>query len=68
MLAGLIGRVAAVPVLIARLGFVNVVLFSVTFKLNGILGPALYMSLPWMRSYMMPKPPRTTVLPLPLRS
>src|SRR5215469_16252998 len=26
------------------------------------------MSLPWMRSYIMPTPPRTTVLPLPVRS
>ena len=47
MVAGLIGSAAAVPVASERLGFTNSTGPGVlTWKLNGMFGPALYMSLP----------------------
>ena len=46
MLAGLIGLAAAVPVASRMLGFSSVTLLFVTLRLKGMLGPALYMSLP----------------------
>jgi hypothetical protein len=44
-------------------GLLSNTLLFVILALKGWLGPALYMSLPCIRSYMTPKPPRTTVLP-----
>ena len=47
MLAALIGKEAAVPLVRARAGLVNSTGTGLeTCKLNGMLGPALYMSLP----------------------
>lgn len=43
-------------------------LFSVGLASCGGLLAALYMSLPWTRSYVIPKPPRKTVLPSPVMS
>src|SRR6267142_5778804 len=69
ILAALIGNVAAVPVARESLGLIiSTGIGVLTCRLNGMFGPALYMSLPWIRSYMMPIPPRTTVLPPPVRS
>lgn len=43
-------------------------LFSVGLASCGGLLAALYMSLPWTRSNMIPKPPWKTILPCPLIS
>src|SRR5579871_2876408 len=68
MLGGLIGLAAAVPVARRMFGSSIVTLLFVTLRLKGVLAPALYISLPWIRSYISPAPPRTTVFPLPVRS
>ena len=40
-------------------------LLKPTLAAKGTVPALLYTSLPWMRSYMMPYPPRITVLPVP---
>src|SRR5450432_1948114 len=68
MLPTVMGAARVWPVSKLVLGFDSDTLLKVTLVLNGWLGPALYMSLPWMRSYMVPKPPRRMVLLLPVTS
>src|SRR5215469_11201493 len=64
MLATVMGATSEALVLRSVPGFSNSTLLKLTLVLKGTLGPALYMSLPWMRSYIMPNPPRRTVLPI----
>ncbi len=62
MLATVIGCNEGTPLLSCVPGFASSMLLKLMLVLNGTLGPALYMSLPWMRSYMTPNPPRTNGL------
>ena len=58
----------AAPVCQLRNGLPNVTLFRLGVFENGAAVAMLYTSLPCMRSKNVPKPPRSTVLPFPVRS
>src|SRR5579872_540807 len=68
MLGTVIGEATVRPLARFVFGLLNDTEAFVTLALNGTFVPELYMSLPWMRSYMTPKPPRRTVFPPPERS
>ena len=58
----------AIPVARAAVGADRATLLKLMLAARGTVPALLYTSFPWMRSYMMPYPPRITVLPFPLRS
>ena len=66
----LIGMDAGTVVPVSRLvlGFESDTLGKATLAEKGTFPAVLYTSFPWTRSYIMPYPPRSTVLPEPVRS
>src|SRR5580658_6018148 len=55
------------PVWMLRVGFERDTVGKLTLAEKGEFPAMLYTSFPWMRSYMIPYPPRSTVLPEPVR-